>query len=446
MTTATNLACRVMAELGLRRAFGAFVTVGAGSLAGFFGVLIGTHLYTPAALGFASVALAGASFVNVVANVGLVPTVLRRLARADAPGGLLSAAYTIGGATTLLVGAVYSIFLPLGSSGGHVGAALLAHVAFIALSVGMFFHSVQDSALFALDLSGRAAIRTIATQICRLGLIITLAHITDAGLVVAAAASYLVVTAWVQRRVLGPRVGAFRFSVSAWTTLLDRDLSYLSASYILDVLHWLPAAVLPVLIGRYLSMQAAGMYYVAFLVLGVATLPLTAIVTGEIAGQSAVRDVSTVERKTLLLALGAGLVACMGMEGGAPLLLRVFGGAYQVHATILLRLLALTVIPGSFRQIYVTRARLQLRMRPAVVVLTVSTVSVLLLSWLLIPISGLPGVGIAACLAEWAGAGLAAALWWGAARHGIELPGDRVAGDLPLAHPDYGDAAAERTA
>lgn len=398
--------------LYFHRMLGVLITMGAGSLAGFFGVLIASHLYPPAALGLASVALAGAPFVNVFANLGLIPTVLRRLARSPEPAHLLGAAYGIGGVATLVGAAAYSLLVPLGSDGGASGAGFAARAAFVALALGMFLHSVQDSALFALNLAGRAAARTIATQICRIGLLVVLVHVSEAGIVIAAAASYLTVTIWVQWRVLGPRVGRIRLSFSAWRTLLDRNLSYLSASYLLDILAWLPPALLPVLVGHYISMRAAGLYYVASLVFGVAMLPVGAIATAETAGQSAVHEVSTVQRGTLLLTLAVGITVTVALAGVGPLALGVFGAVYRVHTTVLLRLLAITVVPASFRHIYITRARLQLAMCPPLFVTGVSASSVIVLTLLLLPRYGLIGIGVAACVAEWLAAGLAGILWW----------------------------------
>ena len=80
---------------------------------------------------------------------------------------------------------------------------------------------------------------------------------------------------------------------------------------------------------------------------------------------------------------------------GAHLVLRLFGAAYQEHATTLLRLIALSAIPNVVVATYVNVARVQRRMTAVFVTIAASSASLLILSAVLLEVMGLDGLGIA---------------------------------------------------
>ena len=84
----------------------------------------------------------------------------------------------------------------------------------------------------------------------------------------------------------------------------------------------------------------------------------------------------------------------------APLVLRIYGPEYAQAGTGLLRLLALSTLPNLIVALYLTLARMQNRTRG--VTFAQGALSILLLgtSYLLLPIYGLNGVGLAALLSQ----------------------------------------------
>ena len=87
--------------------------------------------------------------------------------------------------------------------------------------------------------------------------------------------------------------------------------------------------------------------------------------------------------------------AVIGIVLFAPYILRLFGEAYSVEGSLLLRLLALSAIPYIVISLFVSIARVQRRMVAMVIVLGALCLMVLSLSYVLLGIYGITGIGIA---------------------------------------------------
>jgi hypothetical protein len=98
-------------------------------------------------------------------------------------------------------------------------------------------------------------------------------------------------------------------------------------------------------------------------------------------------------RATLLSAARIVVPCALILAAGAPLFLQVFGTEYANHATVLLRLLALSTIPAIVPITFVSMARVQRRLRAMVVVTAASTIPVVVLLAPLVHSFGIAGVG-----------------------------------------------------
>ncbi len=78
---------------------------------------------------------------------------------------------------------------------------------------------------------------------------------------------------------------------------------------------------------------------------------------------------------------------------GAPWILAIFGGDYAAEGAMLLRILALSTIPNIITALYIATARVQRRVTAVVVVLATLCVLVLGLSFVLLKMVGVVGVG-----------------------------------------------------
>jgi O-antigen/teichoic acid export membrane protein len=88
------------------------------------------------------------------------------------------------------------------------------------------------------------------------------------------------------------------------------------------------------------------------------------------------------------------------VAAAAPYLLQVCGRQYGAAGAGVLRLLALSAIPNVITALAVSAARAQRRMRLVVAVLLAICSLVLTVTAALLPVLGLPGVGVAWLLAQ----------------------------------------------
>ncbi len=80
---------------------------------------------------------------------------------------------------------------------------------------------------------------------------------------------------------------------------------------------------------------------------------------------------------------------------GAPWILRIFGADYALEGSDLLRWLALSTLPNTIVVLYIALVRVQNRVAGIIVVQGALCVLVLGLSYRLLPVYGIAGVGIA---------------------------------------------------
>lgn len=192
-----------------------------------------------------------------------------------------------------------------------------------------------------------------------------------------------------------------------------RDLvSYAGAELTTGLMIYIVPMVLPLIVIAMLGDEANAYFAIPYVISSALTM-----LTWNVA-VSFVVEAATDERRTWILARRslrlALLVAVAGMVTllvGAPLILRIFGGAYADHGATLLRLMALAAPATVITTVYTSVLRVRRKVRWIVVVQILVGSTVIVLSALLIHRLGVTGVGVAYLLAEGvAGAALAVPL------------------------------------
>lgn len=173
-------------------------------------------------------------------------------------------------------------------------------------------------------------------------------------------------------------------------------VKYVAADYI-GALFWLiSTTLLPVIVTQQAGATANAYFYLAW------TMAYSLYLVSPNMGSSLIVEAATdqarlgpdsyrvfVHTARLLVPVVAIVIV------GAPDLLRIFGSDYAVAGTTLLRLLALSAIPNIINALYISVARVQRRLSALVTVLAGLCLLVLTLSYMLLPIYGITGVGLA---------------------------------------------------
>jgi O-antigen/teichoic acid export membrane protein len=170
--------------------------------------------------------------------------------------------------------------------------------------------------------------------------------------------------------------------------------SYMLGNYVGSMLSLAANTLLPLLVLSRIGASANAYFAQAWFIAGslqLIAINMTTSLTVEAAAEQT--RLSAYARSTLIHSaqLLAPLVLVITL--GAPIILQIFGSLYAAEGTDLLRLLALAALPNCVNTLYLSVARVQRRMTAIMLVQGALCVLGLGLSYALMPLAGITGVG-----------------------------------------------------
>ncbi len=378
-----------------------------------------------AALGLASGAIAAATLLAGLAQLGLGYGLVRHLADADDPDGMISQALLLTGGAGLLFGALFLALLPAWSSElMPLRASPAAAVLFLALAVSTALTQLMHWVFMA---AGRLvySLWKIALQSLLAILLLPVLGLLVAGYTANVAAYTLstVLGLWVCFRTLLPlaRPG-YRFSPRRRARLGPSFAGYALVNFAADQFQRAPDALLPLVIIQQLGAEAGAYFFVVWtLGRGMSAWVNSGAEALFVAGARQRGGAGhTGEAVRIGLLLAGGLSAGTFLAGRA--VLAIYGPDYIEQGVELLNLIALASFPGVLLYTLVSWLRIRGRLRAVSTIMALSAGLGMLCSALMAEVS-LAGVG-----AGWLGAqtavlaGAAAWLLWRERRPGARGP------------------------
>lgn len=314
---------------------------------GFVFWTLAARRYTPATVGVFSGLTSGVALLAAIAALGLPITMTRHIAGAEDPRGLVLAAVTIitTAGTTLCLATV--LFL-----GPHLPSALHLKqhggTAFIVTLLVVFtaVSGTLDAGLIATRATRPLLIKNLAGSVVKLMAMLLLSTLRSSGLLISYSLGLIVATALsgavLVRRIKGKRLGSRPFQLP-W-----HYLSITSGNYLATVIGILPLSIVPIEVLAVRGAAQTARFSVAFLIAGFLNfIPSTMgqVLFAEIArgGQPLGKQF----RKAVRGVYGLLLPSLAFLLAAAPLILRLFGPAYEIEATGCLRVLALSALPAG---------------------------------------------------------------------------------------------------
>jgi O-antigen/teichoic acid export membrane protein len=383
-----------------RNGYALVLSTGAVSALGMAYWVLAAHHYNAEAVGLNAAAISAMTFVSGIAQFNMGGALLRFVPGAGrATKRLVGAAYL---ATTLAAALVGSLFVlgvrlwsPRLSVFSHPGFALL----FVLATMVWGIFAQQDNVLTGLRQAVFVPLENVLYALAKIGLLLALAPaLPELGIFVSwnipAALTLLPVNVLIFRRLI-PRhlqtVGDRPEPV-----VLGQLVTYIAGTYLSTLFVLASTMLLPLLVTQEAGARATAYFYQPWIIVlslqtvawnMMASLIVEGVVDKTKLGLYAALMLKQIAR--LLVPVVVILVV------GAPLILRVFRADYALEGAPLLRLLALSVIPGLFSSLYVGVAAVQRRVVRIVIVQGSLCVLALGLSHIFLPIWGLTGVGLA---------------------------------------------------
>jgi O-antigen/teichoic acid export membrane protein len=324
---------------------------------------------------------------------------------------LVAVAYLAACATTTVLAVGFVLLIPALSPGLMFLRSPPVACGFVLATAGYAVFVLQDGVLTGLRRPGWVVLENLIFALVKIVLVLVLAFLAATGILWSWALSVVVAIAlanWLLFTRFLPRRGD---SVpDRADTGGDPTSRYVLADYT-GALFWLAATTsLPIIVLNHLGPRQAAYFSLAWLVAFSLYHLNTSMGSSLIV--EATNDPSRLGAHCRLVLRHTGVLLACGVAVlclAAPLILRIFGPGYAANGANLLRLVALSALPNLVVVAAVSVCRIRRRLRLLVGILATVCTLAIMLSYVLLRVMGITGVGVAWLIAQTT---VAAVLWW----------------------------------
>jgi O-antigen/teichoic acid export membrane protein len=387
---------------------------------GIFFWLIVARFYSEAVVGYSSAIISALQLLALLSLVGFDISLVRFLPQADNPRKMINTCFTVGSLVSLLAAGIFLAGLGFWSPAlSFVRENAVFRLAFLLFAVVWTLSLLIDPAFLAKRRAGFILSRNTIFSLLRLPLPVLLAPYFHTFGVVVSWAIALAIALAVAILLFLPRVqDGYRPVPVLNVALIKNTWRYSSGNYFVNLLSIAPTYLLTLMVVNVLGAEHNAYFYIAWMMAGwLFTIPL-ATSSSLFAEGSHFEDrlrenvIKSLKSTFLLLVPAAILLAAVGKW-----LLLAFGQGYSLNALRLLWVLCLSSLPLGVNYIYTGTLRVTGRITQLITIWGCIAVGALVASYLLLPLTGIIGIGYA-----WLGAHLIVAIYVLASRKLIPPP------------------------
>jgi len=390
------------------------------ALCGFFFWLIVARFYSEAVVGYSSAIISALNLLAVLSLVGFNISLVRFLPRAENPSKMINTCLTLGSLVSLLAAAIFLAGLGVWSPAlSFVRENAIFCLAFLFFAILWTLSSLIDFAFLAKRRAGFALSKNTIFSLLKLPLPVLFALYFQTFGVVASWYIAVAVALAVAVLLFLPRVqNGYRPVPALDLGLFKKQWRYSSGNYLVNLLSLSPAFLLPLMVVNLLGAEQNAYFYVAWMMASLLFAIATGVSRSLFAEGSHFEDrlrenvVKSLKSTFLLLVPAVILLAAAGKW-----LLLIFGQGYSLNALPLLWVLCLSSLPLGINYIYTGILRVTGRITELIIIWGFIALAVLLGSYLIMPLTGIIGIGYA-----WLGAQLIVAIYILAGRKLIPPP------------------------
>jgi O-antigen/teichoic acid export membrane protein len=368
--------------------------------------VLAARTYPTATLGLNSAAISAMMFVSGLAQLSLNGALVRFIPQAGPTSfRLVLAAYGVSLGLGLMGGSVFVLGVDQWTPKLHAFfESQSASIGFVLSVMVWCIFALQDSVLAGLRQPIWVPIENSLVAAGKLFLLFGLATISpDYGIFAAwmipAVLSLAPINLLIFYRLLPQHIQIAQQQITPAAP--SQIIRFVLGNYLGTLAFLAYTTLLPILIASQAGPEANAFFYMPWMItiaLQLVASNLTTSLTVE-----AVHDENQLGLlcyRVLLQSLRLLAPLVMFVVLAAPFLLSVFGKAYADEGATLLRLLALSAIPNLLGMLYISLARIQQRASGVVIAQGLLGILLVGLSYLLLPIYGITGVGWAALISQ----------------------------------------------
>ena len=390
-------------------AFYLMLNTGVMALFGFFFWMIAARFYTEAEVGFSSAIIAAISLLTLVSLVGLNISLVRFLPHSDKPRELINSCYTLGGLTSVAVAGIFLAGLGFWSPAlAFVNQNAIFASAFIIFTLLWTLSNLVNYTFIARRRAGFVLSKDSIFSVLKVPLPILFVVSFHAFGIVASWGIAVAVALVVSIFLFLPEVQDSYKPVPTLKLSLFRNMwRYSGGNYLANLFSACPALILPLMVLNLLGAEQNAYFYIGWMMAGLLFAIPAAVSQSLFAEGSHFEDklkenVTKSLKFTYLLLVPAVIVLILVGKW----LLLAFGQSYSLNALHLLWVLSLSSLPLALTHIYTGILRVTGRTKELMAIWGFIALAVLLASYLIMPVTGIIGIGYA-----WLGAQAVVAIY-----------------------------------
>lgn len=368
------------------------------SLTGVLFWIAAARIYAPGDVGLASAAISAIGIVVLFASLGLDYGLIRFLPdESRKANDFINTLFVTTGLSAAGLAVVFLVGLPVWSPALlPIREGPLFLVSFIFLDFIFMLSLFAIQVFIARRRTGFALAQGIIFGVFRFIPLFLLATVDPAlGIYyswgIAIAASTLIAFWFLPRVVRG-----YRPRLTIKKQVLAEVFRFSLANYISSITWSVPAVVLPLMVVNILGAEQNAYFYIGWSVASIIFMIPFGISQSLFAeGAHGSEDLGRQVRKSLKISLVLTVPALALLLLLSDKILWLFGSEYSKNTTVMIWIIAPSVIPMSVNFIYLSIMRVRKKIKSVVFLTAFMAVVTLALSWVLLPVMGIRGAGIA---------------------------------------------------
>jgi len=376
---------------------------------GFFFWMVVARFYTEAEVGYSSAIISAISFLAMLSLVGLNSSLVRFLPHADKPQKLINSCFTLSGLISLVATGIFIAGLGLWLPAlNFIKQNAVFYSVFVIFTLSWTLSALIDATFIASRRAGFVLSKNTIFSLLKIPLPILFVLFFHTFGVVASWGIAIAVTVALSLFLFLPRVQDLYKPVPSLNLSLIKGMGkYSAGNYLANLLLGAPTLVLPLMVVNLLGAENNAYFYIAWMITGLLFAIPRGVASSLFAEGSHFEEklrenvIKSVKFTFLLLVPAIILLILVGKW-----LLLAFGQSYSANALELLWILAISSLPLGINSIYTSILQVRGRLRERSVISGFIAVAVLLASYVIMPITGIIGIGYA-----WLGAQVAVAIY-----------------------------------
>ena len=368
-------------------------------VAGLVFWLLAARFYDAEDVGLASAAISAMMLLALFATLGLDYALIRFLPSAEKhSNALVNSCLTISVLASIIIALIFIAGIGVWSP---AFLFLRQHPvflsAFVIFTTAGTLYRLLGRAFVARRTAGFNLVQASIFNLLRLALIMLLGSFFAVFGIFAAWGLGWIVAVTIGTLLFLPRVqpGYRPLPVIKWE-LIGNMVRFSLANYVTALLWFAPIFVLPLMVVNLVGAEPSAYFYIAWSICIVLfTIPVSISFSLFAEGSHNDEGLGRNIRRSLIFSFLIVIPAMLLIVLIGDRLLLVFGPSYADNATNLLRLLALSIVPGSLNQIYFGVKRVEMKMKSVICLSAFIAIITLALSWVLLPQMGIVGAGVA---------------------------------------------------